>query len=264
MNIRKLLKTIQLFAERTELSLFLILVTATIMIAITVVSWFWSDIYIIISANHVFEALVLALLIEIVLLLTKQVSNHQGFEIYMEESLAQEKMFELLEQEGIAKARIVSAGMNSRRLLIARLARAGIPVQVLAQDPDIAIDRVDAKRTFDTIELIRDDVGEAHLENLSIRLNPNLATLRVVILYEKNSNIKHVFLGWYSYRNGRVYGSHHPTIYFATKSYTVLKFSEWLDMMVDTYAKDAREVPSINPDTPPAVENEKEHTDREN
>jgi hypothetical protein len=244
MNIKKLLKETELFVERTGLSLFLIIITATIMIVITVVSWFYADIYKVISTNHVFEALVLAVLIEIVLLLTQQSSTNQQFEIFMEESLAQEKMFELIEQGSIARARILSAGMNSRRLLIARLAKAGVAVQVLAQDPDSAIDKVDAQRTLDTIALIRDDVGEAYLSNLNISFHLGLATLRVVILYEKNSNIKHLFLGWYNYRNGQVYGSHNPTIYIATRTHKLLKFSEWVDMMVDIDAKGARKVPS--------------------
>ena len=244
--MKKLFISIEKFIEKQGLSLFLTLLTGAIIVTITIVSWFWSAVYQIISDTHAFEAIVLITLIELVVLLTKENRGTDEFQVFKDESDAHAKIFEVSRQEKIKKAIFVSAGLGSRRFLIGTLVKSGIKVEVLAQDPETAIDTNDSQRAHESIDWIRhDDIVKEKLSNLDLWFHANIASLRAVILFETDSNIKHLFLGWYTYdSNSRIYGSQNPTIYVSTRSHRGQALGEWIERMVEKDKREGCEVPS--------------------
>ncbi|MGB8657926.1 MAG: hypothetical protein WCE90_09105 [Candidatus Zixiibacteriota bacterium] len=244
--MRRLLISMKVFIEEQGLSLFTTLSTAALIILLTIMGWFQPNVYEFIRKTHLFESIVLLILIEIVIVTVRKGKKKESFQVFTEESDAQARIFKLIETKQIERARILSAGLGSRRLLISRLAGDGIDVEVLAQDPDTAIDKRDAQQTIELIHLIKGDIGSEMLSHLHLLFHRNVSSLRAVILYEVRSRIKHLFLGWYAYydNNSIIRGSHHPTIYVSTKNQEGRKLSKWIESMIDEEKKDGRRVPS--------------------
>lgn len=218
--MKKIFSVIGRFIEEQGISLFVTLLTGGVIVLITMISWFWPNVYTIISDNHVFEAIVLVLLIEVVILLAQRDRVESKFEIFEQDVAAQTRILELIEQKPFDKVTILASGLASRRLIVAPLIKKGIQVEVLVQDPETSLDKQDIQRLKEAIDWIRIDVGEEYLEKLNLRYHVNIASLRAIVLYESHSKIRHVFLGWYIYtqQNTAVRGSQHPTIYITTRS----------------------------------------------
>jgi hypothetical protein len=245
--MRRLFSSLVEFVEHAGLSLFATLVTAAAVILIIVISWFWPPIYSILESNHVFQALVLLMFIEVITLSIKRHEKDEELTVFMEETDAVSRLFEVVAERRVQKVRILSAGLGSRWIMIDRLIRAGVRVRVLAQDPNTAIDKRDASHTLDNVQQL---LRVAHLQNtnLLIRLNVNVTTVRAVLLYEPNDRAKHLFFGWYTYsvRNTQVDGSPNPTLYVSSDSAIGSSLCEWVERLMDSAENEARDVPFDN------------------
>lgn len=237
--MKKVLLWLENFIEEHGLSLFLTLASGAVLFSITVVSWLWPDIYTFIHDNHVFEAVVLAMLVEVIALLTARRASENDFKV-LEEREAQEMIFHITEQRAIDRVRILSSGLHSRQFLTGNLIKSGIKVETLVQDPESAIDKRDIRRIYQSIDWIKTETGDKFFDNFDIRFHINVASLRAVVLYEAHSNIRHVFVGWYIYsdNNSSVRGSPNPTIYISTRSKRGEKVYKWVEAVME---KDTRE-----------------------
>ena len=251
--MRRLFSSLVEFVEHAGLSLFGTLATAAMAILIIVISWFWPPIYGILESNHIFEALVLLMFIEVITLSTKRREKKEQMTIFLEETDAIGRLFEVVAQRRVYKARMLSAGLGSRWIMIDRLLRAGVRVRVLAQDPKTAIDKRDASHILDNVQQL---LQGAQVQNadLLIRLNVNVATVRAVLLYEPSDQARHLFFGWYTYdkRNTTVEGSPNPTLYVSSDSAVGRRLCEWVERLMDSAENEARDVPVDN--TSPSIQ----------
>jgi hypothetical protein len=250
--MRRLFSSLLEFIEHAGLSLFATLVTAAAAILIIVISWFWPSIYSILESNHIFQALVLLMFIEVITLSIKQQEKKEQLTIFIEETDAASRLFEVVAKRRIQMVRISSAGLSSRRVMIDQLLKARVRVRVLAQDPNTAIDRRDASHTLDNVqELLQ--VAHVQNANLLMRLNVNVATVRAILLYEPNDRARHLFFGWYTYgdQNTRIEGSQNPTLYVSSESAIGRRLCEWVERLLDSVENEARDVPvdKISPST---------------
>ena len=245
--MRRFFSSLVEFVEHAGLSLFATLVTAAVAILIIVISWFWPPIYSILESNHIFQALVLLMFIEVITLSTKRHEKDEQPTIFMEEIDAVSRLFEVVAEKRVRKVRILSAGLGSRFVVIEQLIKDGVSIQGLVQDPNTAIDKRDASHTIDNVQQL---LHIAYLENanLLIRLNMNVATVRAVLLYEPHDRARHLFVGWYTYgeRNTQVYGSHNPTLYASSDSAIGRRLCEWVERLMDSAENEARDVPDDN------------------
>lgn len=232
------------FIEEQGVSLFITLITGGLIVIISIISLFWSDVYQLIRDTHAFEAIVIVLLIEIVILLTQKDRSSDTVIVLGEENDAQAKIFEILKLREIERATIISAGLGSRRFLIDALRKAGVRLLVIAQDPETAIDKHDAELMPDIIELIKADNNDKNPSMLSLFFNRNPSTLRAVILYESKSHICHAFLGWYTYHSPdfKIHGSHNPIIYLTSRSMQGRKIIDWIEYWLKQNESEIRKV----------------------
>jgi len=166
--MKKLLFKIEQFVEEQGITLSAIIATGMIVVLITVISWFWPGIYSLIKDNHIFEAIVLTLLIEIVVLLANRKNTENEIEVFADDTDAQTKILELTKQIPISKAVILSSGLASRRLIISPFAKSGVKVEIFAQDPETAVDERDIQRLQSAIDWIKFDIGDKFLTNLDM------------------------------------------------------------------------------------------------
>ncbi len=243
----RLFSSLMEFVEHAGLSLFATLVTAGAVILIIVISWFWPPIYRFLESTHLFEALVLLMFIEVITLSTKRYEKNEPLTVFIEETDAVSRLFEVVANRRVHRARALSAGMGSRWIMIDRLLRAGVRVQALAQDPNIAIDRRDASHTLDKVQQLL-QIDHMQNANLLIRLNVNVVTVRAIILYEPHDRVRHLFLGWYTYvdRNTKVDGSSNPTLYVSSDSSIGGRLCEWVEGLMDSAENEARDIPVDN------------------
>lgn len=184
---------------------------------------------------------------EIITLSIKQREKDERVTVFLEETDGLRRLFEVIAERKIQRVRILSAGLNSRWVMIDRLLRAGVRVEVLAQDPITAIDKRDANQTLVNVQKLR-EIAHMHHSDLLIRLNVNVVSVRAVLLYEPDNQVKHLFFGWYTYieQNTIVYGSQNPTLYLSSDSVSGRRLCEWVESLMDSTEKEARDVPDDN------------------
>jgi hypothetical protein len=223
----------------------LTVVASSAVVALYVIGWFDSGLLDWLNRKQLFEAVVIVVLLELLIRVSRP-PDQSGPVVYTDEIDAQAKIFEVTGSRRIESATILSAGLSSRRALVTRLVQAGVTVKVLAQDPKTSVDRSDARRTLDTIELIKMDCAslQGHLE---LYFHEDLASLRAVVLRERSNGVKHAFVGWYTYResNSQVIGSSHPTLYFDTRQDGGRSVIDWIEAELERHLMAAYLVPVV-------------------
>jgi hypothetical protein len=219
------------FVRERGWSLLILVITAIVAVIITITSWFWPKVYDFIESNHVFEAIVLAVLIEIVVLLPQRSESLRSFDVITNEHDVHTRILEIAEQRPIKKVRMISYGLTSRRHLISNLLQFGLQIEVLAQHPEQAIDKENIDRICDTIEWLKLDAGDK-LQNLQLFLCKDVISLRAVLLEETRGDVKHAFFGWYTYSGSSVRGSQNPTVYVSTYSKQGMDIFKWIESTI--------------------------------
>ncbi len=192
---------------------FITTLSGTILIVAILVSWIFPPIYDYIASLHIYEALILVTLTQ----LLWQVSVRQkesGVRVIEEDEVVQEINSRVVEGK-ISSVKMLSAGIASRVTLIAWLVNQGIRVQVLTQDPNTAIDKSDAARLAKNVDTVISGVFiEQNKGLLDIRSYLGTASTRCVILYNKQNKPDYVYVGWYTYheRGKKLRGFINPTV----------------------------------------------------
>jgi hypothetical protein len=234
------------FVEHTG-SLIATLVTAAVVILIIVIGWFWFPIYTFLDSSHLFQALVLLMFIEVIILSIKRRDKSEQPIIFIDEIDAMDRLYKLVDEKRVRKVRILSGGLQSRFAMIEHFIKEGVRIQCIVQDPNTAIDKRDSTHTIATVQQLLD---LAHLEKADclFRLNANVATVRAALLYEPNNRARHLFVGWYTYsnRNTQLYGSHNPTLYYSSDSISGRRLCDWVEKIMDSAESEARDVPEKN------------------
>jgi len=149
-------------------------------------------------------------------------------------------ILKLADRVKLKDAQVLSSGLTTRQIMIAKLLQRGIHVQVLMQDPSTALDKDDKDRVQNALKWIKHHSKFVQSGLFDARYHINISTVRAIILTEADTEVKHIFLSWYHYenKNRSVYGDTNPTICCTTLSKQGGRIYEWLKTV---YEKDLRE-----------------------
>jgi len=150
----------------------------------------------------------------------------------------------ITERVRIKEVQILSSGLTTRQIMIAKLLQKGIHVQALMQDPLTALDKRDQDRVTTALGWI-----EHHRESIKsgmfdARFHVNVSTVRAIVVTEEVSEVKHMFLSWYYYvnKNTKVQGDTNPTIYCTTLSKQGARIYEWLCTVIQKDLSESRKI----------------------
>jgi hypothetical protein len=185
--------------------------------------------------SHVFEAVVLVTLLQILILLVRP---REEVEIITSDIESQRKIIDLVKTGDVAKVDLISAGLSSRRSLIPELLENKVEVNILAQHPDVAVDKEDGKRLLDSLRAICQNLKLDEQKRLHVRLYYNTASPRAIILRGKTFAPTYVFIGWYFYhtKNTKISGRSNPTIFISDRQKEGRALIEFLDNMIERYS----------------------------
>lgn len=144
----------------------------------------------------------------------------------------------------IKEVQILSSGLTSRQIMIAKLLEKGIRVQALMQDPATALDKRDPDRISTALEWIEHHNQFIQSSLFEARYHVNVSTVRAIVVSEANTDVKHIFLSWYYYenKNSKVRGDTNPTIYCTTLSEQGNKIYGWLAMVFEKDLRESRKI----------------------
>lgn len=144
----------------------------------------------------------------------------------------------------VKEVQILSSGLTTRQIMIARLLQKGIRVQVLMQDPLTALDKRDKDRIHTALEWIEHHGKYVRSGLFDARFHINVSTVRAIIVCEESPDVKHIFVSWYYYinKNTKVHGDINPTIYCTTLSKQGAKIYEWLATVIEKDLRESRKI----------------------
>lgn len=172
--------------------------------------------------NHVFEIVVLLAISQIILLLFK-VLEKTPRGVCKDEHECGVVLREVVRSDPRAHSlQVLSAGLGSRLDLLTTIHRETprtFSVEVLAQSPEHAPDREDARRMESNLEILRRDHSEAPLE---VRLFDTPAAIRALLVCDRNRSPLWGAASWYRYEKAegervRVVGRRNPAILLRTE-----------------------------------------------
>lgn len=229
---RKLFFSTERFIKNNGITFLVTVATIAVAAVITIWAVFSDDVYVFIADRHIFEAVVLLALLELLLFTARKDSTSEEFQLFSVEGETQSKVIDLIDGKLIKQVSILSSGLGSRTSLVSSILRKTIPVDILVQSPETAVDNKDAAKLHENVEWIRFNAGEKSFSNLTVRLNPNVSTVRAIILYEAHTEVKHLFFGWYTYLNQAVSGSPNPTFYATNQNPRGRAVLEWIENII--------------------------------
>ncbi len=166
--------------------------------------------------------------------------------VVVDDTEVTDMILKLADHVKLKDVQVLSSGLTTRQIMIAKLLQKGIHVQVLMQDPSTALDKDDKDRVQNALKWIKHHSKFVQSGLFDARYHINVSTVRAIILTEADTEVKHVFLSWYHYenKNRSVYGDTNPTICCTTRSKQGRNIHEWLKTI---YEKDLRESRKITP-----------------
>lgn len=165
-------------------------------------------------------------------------------DVISDDTTITERILKLSDQVRLKEAQILSSGLTSRQILIAKLLQKGISVQVLIQDPSTALDKEDPDRIRTALKWVKHHSRFIEAGLFDARYHVNVSTVRAIILTEAMTEVKHIYLSWYHYedRNTKVYGDTNPTIHCTTLSKQGSKVYEWLRKIYERNLRESRKI----------------------
>lgn len=167
-------------------------------------------------------------------------------EVITDDTQIPDMVLKIADRVKVKEVRILSSGLTTRQILIAKLLQKGVRVQALIQDPLTALDKKDKERVQTALgwiehhrEFIKSGLFEA-------RYHVNVSTVRAIVITEENTDEKHIFLSWYHYenKNTKVRGDTNPTIYCTTLSRQGMNIHEWLSAILEKDLRESRKITS--------------------
>lgn len=157
-------------------------------------------------------------------------------------------VLKLTDRVKVKNVQILSSGLTTRQIMIAKLLQKGIRVQALMQDPNTALDKRDHDRVNTALAWIENHRKFIQSGLFDARYHINISTVRAIVVHEEDSDVKHIFLSWYYYENKNtvVHGDSCPTIYCTTLSKQGAKINEWLSTVLEKDIKESRKIPARN------------------
>ncbi len=167
----------------------------------------------------------------------------QDFTLIRNEDSARAMMSEISNTKILERVEILSSGLTSRQDLIPVWLNAGVSVMALVQDPETALDKGDKGKINVAVDWVFRQAPQK-IDLLEMRFHHDVSTVRCVILHEKRTQVKHVFLSWYYYykTNKKVEGSANPTLYCSTASKQGSDLYNWLDRVVKINFQESHKV----------------------
>lgn len=209
--------------------------TIIILLSLFIIRNVYPDTLRIIVESHVFEAVVLWTLLQILILLIRPSEEVQ---IITSDIECQRRIMELVRKGDISRADILSAGLSSRRSLIPEILENKVEVNVLAQHPDVAIDKEDGQRLIDSLGAIKQNLTQEAKNRFKVRFYFNTASIRAIVLRGKTFEPTYAFIGWYNYhsRNTKIAGRPNPSVLISDRQKEGKVLIDFLDKIINLYS----------------------------
>ena len=181
-------------------AVFVIAVLVAVMDALFIARIFWPEALALLVNTHAFEAIVLFVLTQMLLVLWV-ISSHNPNRVLRSEDECSAELIKFLRENKRSKyVAIFSCGVASRENLLASVMNdadlSRISVEVLAQDPEEALDQYDARRIRDTVPHLLESYPS---ERIAIRYFRGPASVRAVVACDKERRPLWGAVGWYVY-----------------------------------------------------------------
>jgi hypothetical protein len=172
--------------------------------------------------------------------------NAQNFVFFTNDTDATSMMRIISSKKPLEKVEILSSGLTSRQEIIPQWLNANIPVNALVQDIETALDKKDRDHIVSAVDWIHRQAADK-FNLFEMRFHVNVATVRAVVLHEKQNQVKHVFISWYFYYNAnkKVEGVSNPTIYCSTTSQQGFELYNWIDKVIQLNRKESRPINTL-------------------
>lgn len=245
-----------LFAYGTTFAI--LTITTFVLVILTIVGSVFSDgVTNYLSRNHIYDAIIMTALLEILYISFPKRPHVLPFQSYATEQKALVPFLEALKESKPDSVDFFSAGLSSRYQLIQELIDDQIPVRVLVQDQRQGVDKVDAERLKEMLQLIVQSVPEKAEKFLEIRALNRVATLRAVIANRRQSAYIEALFSWYTYdSHGTLIGHSNPSIYIRPVPSEGQLIAEYLRRKFDMIWGECKS----NRIYPPDANSEREHS----
>jgi hypothetical protein len=179
----------------------------------------WPEFFDFVVAKHIFEIVVLSSIIQIIILLWKLLEKSPRRVCKDEHECAVLLRERIAQDSRASKVLFFSAGLASRFDLITTIHSATsrtLSVEVLAQNPEKALDRQDAKRLESHLLILNRDHSEIPLE---VRIFDTPATIRSSVICDDKGSPLWGVASWYRYddlgeEGIRLVGRRNPAVVF--------------------------------------------------
>lgn len=165
--------------------------------------------------RHLFEVIVLVVLMQVILMLWQLLSKKRKPMVWDDLTVAQAFIDFLQSNNRAHSVHLLSCGLRSRGQLIAHLLdkKSTLKIEVLVQHPETAQDQADARETTTSLHTMTRN--NSSIGALEVRQFRPPVSIRAVVVCSADRKPLWAALGWYVYRveNGeiRVKGRNHPT-----------------------------------------------------
>lgn len=162
---------------------------------------------------HVFEVVSLLALLELLYLqLDRRAQSTQAIVVSKEQDAYRDFLVSARASE-VASIDIISAGISARYQFIQEALSCRVPVRVLIQGKNCAVDKADAERCDSFIELIERQIPKELKHLFEVRSALSIVSLRALILRQKSGSVGKAVISWYTYDGaGKVAGHLNPSI----------------------------------------------------
>lgn len=184
-----------------------------IIVILYILGIFYPPIFDFLSESHVYELIIIAILVEILYVTLSMSRKDLPFDVYTRENDFYSELLNKIKRDRPESVHIMSAGLSSRYQFIMNLLELHVPLRILIQVEDIAIDKTDAKRVYSFLDVITRTLPALADKYLEVRAMKNIVSMRAIIVnYRKVSDTK-LTLSWYTYDyQNKVLGHYNPSL----------------------------------------------------